>query len=124
MNPILVALVILLIVVIWSSKDFDRVNNKRISGLKDKLEKITKASGYQTRYRLIDHPSSNYTQNKQDIHICTTCDAPENKLLYIGLHEVAHTICKTSKGKHSHDEKWNTVFHDLLATANRLGYLD
>lgn len=123
MNLALIILVIILIIITWNVQE-DKKKSTKISSLKDKLEKITKASGYEPRYRLIDHPSSNYTQDKRDIHICTTCDAPENKLLYIGLHEVAHTICKTSKGKHSHDEKWNTVFHDLLATANRLGYLD
>ena len=127
MNSVLIVLVIILLVIIWrvqEDKKKLRPSSAKISTLKDKLKSITEASGYETSYRLIDHPSSNYTQGKQDIHICTTCDAPENKLIYIGLHEIAHTICKTSKGIHSHDEKWHSVFHDLLSAASRLGYLD
>uniref|UniRef100_A0A6C0CH66 WLM domain-containing protein n=1 Tax=viral metagenome TaxID=1070528 RepID=A0A6C0CH66_9ZZZZ len=121
MNWIVVVLVILTIV-------FIRRESKSpptlLSNLDTKLRKIVEETGYSTKYRLVEHPSSSYTMGKQDIHICTSCISSEDKLIYVGLHEIAHTICKTSRGKHSHDSRWNDVFSDLLRTAAKLGYLD
>lgn len=127
MNLILAIIVILLVIFLWNNRPESRKETKGsylLLNLDDKLRKIVEASGYSTRYRLVEHPSSNYTQGKQDIHICTNCVASEDKLIYIGLHEIAHTICKTSRGVHSHDDRWNQVFRNLLETSTQLGYLD
>lgn len=86
-------------------------------------ETLLKA-GYKVDYRLHSTTISNFTKDKKDIYICTSCIDDDKtdleKLTYVGLHEVAHVLCKSK----DHTEEWKNIFKKLLYTAANLGYLD
>lgn len=101
-----------------------RGRRTKIEKLDYTLKKILRSAGYKAKYELSEHPTKSFSKNKNDLYVCTSCvPEDEEKLLYIALHEVAHTI-SPSFGKNSHDEKWQLVFKTLLKTAADLGYLD
>lgn len=123
MDWIAIVLLILLVIFISHSRK-EKKGDPELNRLQKKLKLIVREAGFSARFRLSQHPRANYTQGKQNIYICTSCVEQEEKLLYIGLHEIAHVLCKTSHGKDSHDERWKAVFFKLLQTAAHLGYLD
>lgn len=74
-----------------------------------------------TNTRSGDVNSSNVS-NMNNLHKnsnITTSDKLD-KILYMGLHEIAHVI---NKGK-DHDANWENIFKKLLIKAGDLGYLD
>lgn len=92
--------------------------------LNAKVQDVVNNAGYEKKYDLASHPTKSFMRNKKELYVCTSCaNGDDEKLLYIGLHEVAHGI-STSSGRHSHDEEWKGIFMNLLNTAARLGYLD
>jgi hypothetical protein len=98
--------------------------SRLMTDLEIKILEVVQSAGFKANYKLSEHPTKSFSQNKTDLYICTSCVSEDDeKLLYMGLHEVAHSLCP-SFGQHSHDEKWSSTFMKLLETAADLGYLD
>ena len=127
---IIIVLIVIILVVLKHDKGEKadtkiRVDTSRqMTALEIKLLEIVESAGYQANYKLSEHPTKSFTQNKSDLYICTSCISDDDeKLLYVGLHEVSHSL-SPSFGKNSHDERWKSTFMKLLKTAADLGYLD
>lgn len=66
-----------------------------------------------------------YTINKKKVHLCLKDENgeyyPDNMLIYVFLHEIAHCINKKDIG---HTEEWNRIFNELKDIAAALGIWD
>jgi len=63
---------------------------------------------------------SSYTINKHKIYICTESNGEsynDNMLIYVILHELAHTLCKSL----GHSEEFHLIFNKLLQRAENAG---
>jgi hypothetical protein len=65
-----------------------------------------------------------YTINKHKIFLCLRDEKgelyPEQQLIYVLLHELAHTICESI----GHTDEFNKIFDALLLEAIKLGIYD
>ncbi len=98
---------------------------KLLYEINKKIQKILNSAGfYDIKYQLQSHPIKSFTKAKKDIHICIQCAQYDiKKLLYIGLHEVAHVMTRTYHNNEEHNDEWWNIFHRLLNAAKDLGYL-
>ena len=94
-----------------------------LSSLDQKLTRIIFECGYHVNYELYSHPSRSFTLNKSKMYICTSC-AEDDRLLYMGLHEVAHLVTHSDHtSDDAHGPAWESTFRSLLSKAKELGYL-
>lgn len=66
---------------------------------------------------------ASYTLNKSKIFICTKMGGEtydDNMLVYVTLHELAHTLCKSV----GHTNEFADVFGNLLRRAEKVGVFD
>lgn len=65
-----------------------------------------------------------YTINKKKVYLCLKNESggyyPINLLMYVTLHEVAHTMCESI----GHTEEFKEIFNELLEKASVLGVYD
>ena len=65
-----------------------------------------------------------YTINKHKVHLCLKDENgdyyQDNMLMYVALHELAHVFCDEI----GHTNKFNMIFKDLLAKAEKLRLYD
>ena len=70
----------------------------------------------------INQGPKSYTVNKKDITLCIKDPDGEyynkNMLMYVSLHELAHTLCKSV----GHTDEFWKIFQKLLNKASNLGY--
>lgn len=69
--------------------------------------------------------SSSYTENKSVIYLClrdpdTNNEYDINTIMYVAIHELAHTISKT----HGHNDEFKANFAATLRKAAKLGIYD
>lgn len=85
-----------------------------ISNLKEKLTVIDPSFAELD----IREAASSYTEDKSIIYLCLRDEKgtfyPENTVMYVALHEIAHLLNKQDFG---HTEAFHKVFDDLLCKA-------
>lgn len=100
---------------------FQTFDDPKIQQLIDKLSV--------TFPELKNHISANasnrsFTINKKDIYLCTKDEHgayyPDNMLVYVLLHELAHTMCDEV----GHTEKYKSIFRSLLVRAQKNNLYD
>lgn len=70
-----------------------------------------------------------YTLNKKHVHLCIRDQNnqfyPDNMLIYVALHEVAHTLSnEIIENKDNHTSSFFSIFSGLLKKAAELGIYD
>jgi len=115
-----------------------------LAKLKELLNRVTKLLPQNDQYKLknvifyeMDHESSEsiaYNQNKTNIYLCLRERPPNEKLasldilLFIALHEIAHTLQNSYSeqlgGKSIHDDKFRAIEQDLFNKAKQLGLMN
>lgn len=121
---IVIVMVVLLFVVsafTFSPKVYYDSKNPLIGQLKNELSKIDPKFG---KIPMVEGDSS-YTENKEVITLCladpkTGKYYSMNTLIYVALHEVAHTETKSQ----GHGEEFKTKFAALLRKGAELGIYD
>jgi hypothetical protein len=122
MKIILILTILLIIFLLLREKP---PKSGKIEELDEKLHNVLASLGYEGTFELTDHPSKSFTHNKKDVYVCTSCSANNiDKLLYVGLHEIAHSLSSRSHEKDPHGPEWKSIFMKLLESAGDLGYLD
>ena len=123
---IIIILVVIIMYIFFSRKKEENVeeNEQIAEHINYRVRETLLKAGYKVTYRLHSSMISNFTKDKKDIYLCTTCvDGDKTdleKLTYVGLHEVAHVLCKSK----NHTDEWKIIFKKLLYTAADLQYLD
>lgn len=140
MRTLIVAIIIIVVIVLILRKrreeaeslGTESVQNEvtfapssQLSELDIKLAHVVSECGFQAHYELHSHPSKTFTLNKSKMYVCTSC-AEDDRLLYMGLHEVAHVLTGSSHEGQSdaHGPAWEFTFRTLLTKAGQLGYLN
>ena len=129
MQTLILAIVIIIVIILLSRRREDHVvvgpveTSPELSLLDQKLTRVIFECGYHVAYELYSHPSRSFTLNKSKMYICTSC-AEDDRLLYMGLHEVAHLVTHSDHaGEDAHGPVWESTFRSLLSKAQELGYL-
>jgi len=95
-----------------------------LNELNAKIAHVVSECGFHASYEIYSHPSKTFTLNKTKMYVCTSC-AENDRLLYMGLHEVAHVLTATShSSEDAHGPTWEGTFKILLDKASSLGYLN
>jgi hypothetical protein len=123
MNGVVLLFLVMVLIVIWylhqrSLENFMQ-NEPTILRLKNlllpyfpELHKVKLMKG-----------DSSYTINKHRIYICTESDGEyynDNMLIYVILHELAHTLCKSL----GHSDEFQLIFNTLMQRAEKAGVYD
>ena len=115
---ILFLVLLALILVLTSSSEFFTTEDPMIPELHAILSKIHPVAN-QVNIRKGD---KSFTTNKTDITLCLKDQDGEyynkNMLVYVAVHELAHTICKSV----GHTNEFYTINDKLLNKAEKLGY--
>jgi len=130
-----IAIIIILVIfiiyhVFWKDVDLSQQPAKQVEETDDitpvinhRVKETVKKAGYHVEYNLHSDTVASFTKDKKDIYLCSSCVDKDKtdleKLIYVGLHEVSHVICKSK----DHTEEWKKIFKKLLYVAADLGYL-
>lgn len=121
---ILIIFVIYIIISRKKKEETPEQNAQIAEHINHRVRETLFKAGYKVSYSLHSSTLSNFTKDKKEIYLCTTCVDDDKtdleKLTYVGLHEVAHVLCKSK----NHSDEWKNIFKKLLYTAADLGYLD
>lgn len=135
MRTLIIAIVIIIVVIILmrrrSTNEVTMASDlgldqetQDINALNAKISHVVSECGYQANYEIYSHPSKTFTINKHKMYVCTSC-AENDRLLYMGLHEVAHVLTSTfHSSEDAHGQVWEGTFRVLLTKADELGYLN
>lgn len=122
---ITILIIFIIYIVLFRRKEEEPQENVQITEhINYRVRETLFKAGYKVSYSLHSSTISNFTKDKNEIYLCTTCIDDDKtdleKLTYVGLHEVAHVLCKSK----NHTDEWKGIFKNLLYTAADLGYLD
>lgn len=104
--------------ILYSIKEYHSQDDPMLHNIKQILEPLHPAIKHIKLYK----GSKSYTINKDKIYLCLKDENneyyPENFLLYVCIHEIAHFLNKDDIG---HTEKFHDIFDELLEKAHALG---
>ncbi len=131
---IVVIIVIIIIIIYFFNKQHNNEivissNNEELNLVEDRLKEIAQEYNSSILFTLKKGIQS-YTENKKHIHLCMSGKDGKiydiNILMRVGLHELAHVLCKDVLGKDDdpHTENWKNIFISLLEKAKNKGWYD
>lgn len=123
-----VVTILLIIWIVWNRNDtfssYHKFSDPKVDELYARLSDVFPEMSRVT----LSGSNKSFTINKRDIYLCIKDDAgeyyPDNMLVYVLLHELAHTLCDKVDDTDEHSEDFKQIFSTLLARAEHRGLYD
>jgi len=120
--PILIALLIVLPLVFLLNKKTSHKTDDKIVEIKTKIQDIHPI----VKTLNFTEAKESFTLNKKNVHLCIRDENGnyyhDNMLIYVALHEVAHTLSnEIIEDKNNHTQNFFAIFSKLLKKAENMG---